>query len=89
MNNSNPLNNVTGISDEKLTILRNLEAKVRDLPPEMAVAFIAKANSELVSRGLSFSQAELNYLLDTLTRTMPPAKAERIQIIRGMLNNNR
>lgn len=89
MNNNDPFSQITGISPEKLTILRNLESKISKLPPEMAIPYIAKANSELNARGMSFSQSELNCLFDALTKDMPPAKKQRVDILRGMLNNNR
>lgn len=86
---SDPLDNIKGISSEKLAILRNLSNKLNTLPPELALPYIAKANSELAARNMSFSQSELNYLLDTLTKDMSTPKRQRIEILRGMLNNNR
>lgn len=84
-----PFSNVTKIPKQKLDIIRKLAEEIKDLPIELAIPYIAKTNSELAAKNMSFSQDELNYLLDQITENLPPTAKARIQILRGMLNQNK
>lgn len=80
------INKKTNISKEKIDILKNLSAQIKDLPPEQAILKISQTNQMLSSKNMSFTQSELNEILDNLLATMPENTKNKVAFIRTLIS---
>ncbi len=80
------INKKTNISKEKIEILKNLSSQIKDLPPEQAILKISQTNQMLSSKNMSFTQSELNEILDNLLATMPENTKNKVAFIRTLIS---
>ena len=80
------INKKTNISKEKIEILKNLSSQIKDLPPEQAILKISQTNQMLSSKNMSFTQSELNEILDNLLAKMPENTKNKVAFIRTLIS---
>ncbi len=73
-----------GISSEKLDALTNIISGSKGLKNDAIIPFFLRQTAEASSKGINFSDAETELIIDVLKTDMTPEQIKRIDMVKKM-----
>lgn len=73
------------IDARKLAILVELANEAEGKPADKALPLLIKANAKMKALGLTFSTEESDLMVEILTKDMPPAEKQKLDMIKKMI----
>jgi len=74
------------IDARKMRVIVNLLNEVEGQPLEASIPSVMRANQELSRQGLAFTPQEQSVVIDVISKDLPPAQRQRLEVFKSMMN---
>ena len=78
---------LNGISNEKLEILTKIIEGAKGMEPKQMLTYFIQQANMAGQKGINFSNAETDLILNVLKENMSPEEIKRIDMIRQIVNS--